>query len=85
MAGSVRRSWLVGIQADGTHPLGNAGTMPCYYIRRDKVRRLAQDFQKVYSHQEVYEITDSQWTQQVCELSPSEFVAHVRRVGTLVV
>ena len=84
MAEGVRRSWLLGVK-DGAHPLGTDGTIPCYYIRRDKVRALAKSFQDMHNFDEVWELHDTKWTQQACELSPSEFVEYVRKVGKRII
>lgn len=67
--------YLIGIK-NNTNPCGNEGTLITHYKMNSKITEVANNFKKMYNHDEVY--SSDIYTQKMCEMTGKDFVEYVR-------
>lgn len=71
--------YLIGIKGN-RHFCGNTGTVVLSGMQTPKrIRQAAQNFQRMYAHDEVYLINT--YSQSMCEMDGDRFVNFVRKNG----
>jgi len=80
-----RIGWIIRLESFGDYgticPCGNSGAQATYYKRWSNILKQAEAFRKAERGGSCYFITESQWTQKVCEMSPHQFANYVIQVG----
>ena len=67
--------YLIGIK-NNYNLCGNEGTLITSYKNNSKIMELANNFKKMYNHNEVYLLNS--YTQNMCELTNKKFVEYFR-------
>lgn len=71
-------NYLIGIK-NNKHIVGNTGTLITRYKAKYKLKELANNFAKMYRHDEVYLIYP--YTQKMCEMNHEQFIDYIRKTG----
>lgn len=81
----MRTGWIIRLESLGNYgiicPCGNSGAQATHYKRFSNIIAQAQNFKKQEHGGECYFITDAQWSQKVCEMSPKQFADYVMKNG----
>lgn len=80
---TIHREWFIVIK-DGMHRLGSSWTVANYYIQQRKILEFAKNIAKCTNADEIYLISDTDYSQSACEKNRSEFVSYIKRRGKLV-
>lgn len=78
--------YLIGI-TDDNHGCGNDFTCVTELKHRFHIDKLAHVWNnsKFTNHDEIYLITEFQYTQKVCEMNNECFVKHIRKIGIKII
>lgn len=78
----MRYGWLILIDEDDIVHCGSSDTIPCHY-KSDRYRQgIAEGMRRRNCYcGEVYFLSDSLYTQDVCEMNMGRFVDYIRKHG----